>query len=681
MMKWLRKHTSLLLLIAFPYLAKPQTPDATIQLETIIESILEELGEETDAALIIEDLEEFAANPLNINATSRDQLSRLHLLDDIQIQKLLDYLEEFGPAVSVYELNTVDGFSPELLMRMEPFIWFGPVEEEPQSVSEMLKYGRHELLARTLGTVQKPRGYEEREDGTTPYEGNRARFYTRYRFQSGDNISAGITAEKDPGEAFFGGSNRQGFDFYSGHLSLKISSVVENVTVGDFVVRSGQGLVLWQGFSTMKSLNTLNISKTNQGIRPYTSTDENNFFRGISSTLKLGDAQVSLFYSQKNRDGNLAYNDSVGNYFTSLQTSGYHRTQSEIADKNSVNDLNAGVLASWRFQNLKIGATLFYRQFNMPFIRNDQLYNRFRFSGKENLVAGADYLYSKGKYQLFGEAAVSKSKGKAFLQGATAHLHDRIQFSGLFRHFDKNYHAMWATPFSEGSSAANETGLYFGTRILPVKFVTLSAYSDLYRSEWINFTTAGPSNGWDVFTQADFRLSRKVQFYLRYKNEEKEQKFTVNERYVDLPEQFRKSRLHFQYNPSEMFTLKTRVEHVFYKGMETENGWMVFQDVQVAPAKVPLNLSARIAWFNTESYNSRIYAYENDLLYTFAVPAFFGEGFRTYVNLKYKISEKAEIWFKLANTLQSGAESIGSSYNEIAGNQKTEVKFQLRLKM
>jgi hypothetical protein len=31
--------------------------------------------------------------------------------------------------------------------------------------------------------------------------------------------------------------------------------------------------------------------------------------------------------------------------------------------------------------------------------------------------------------------------------------------------------------------------------------------------------------------------------------------------------------------------------------------------------------------------------------------------------------------------LQSGAESIGSGYNEIAGNQKTELKFQLRLKM
>jgi len=108
---------------------------------------------------------------------------------------------------------------------------------------------------------------------------------------------------------------------------------------------------------------------------------------------------------------------------------------------------------------------------------------------------------------------------------------------------------------------------------------------------------------------------------------------------------------------------------------------MVFQDVQYSPVKIPLNLSARLAWFNTESYNSRIYAYENDLLYTFAVPAFFGKGFRGYLNLKYKISEKAEIWFKLANTWQSGAESISSGYNEIGGNQKTELKFQLRLKM
>ncbi|MFW5756870.1 MAG: hypothetical protein ACOCWK_09715, partial [Tangfeifania sp.] len=327
------------------------------------------------------------------------------------------------------------------------------------------------------------------------------------------------------------------------------------------------------------------------------------------------------------------------------------------------------------------GFTFLHRQFELPFVRSDQLYNRFRFSGDNNLVAGADYLFSKGKYQLFGEAAMSKSKGKAFIQGAVGHLHDRLQLAALFRHFDKNYHALWATPFAEGSWAENETGLYFGTRILPVKFVTLHAYSDFYRSKWIRFTTAGPSAGWEVFSQADFHFSEKIEFYLRYKNEIRDHKFKESGRYVNLPEQFRKSRIHLEYQLSETVKLKTRFEHVFYNGLESENGFMVFQDVQFSSVSVPLNFSARVAWFNTESYNSRIYAYENDLLYTFAIPAYFGKGFRTYLNLKYKISEKAEVWFKLANTLRNDVETISSGYSEISGNQKTEVKFQLRLKL
>lgn len=650
------------------------------QIEAVIESILENLGEETDATLIIEDLEGFASEPLNINTAGRNELSRLHLLNDIQIQKLIDYRIEFGPVYSIYELNAVDGFNPEILQKLEPFIWFGPVEEKPESLKEKLKYGRHEVLLRTLGIAQKPSGYKQRDDGTIPFEGNRFRYYSRYRFRA-DNISAGITAEKDPGEAFFAGSNKTGFDYYSAHISFKLSPVFENVTAGDFVVRAGQGLVLWQGYSFGKSVYALEISKTNQGIRPYTSTDENRFFRGLSTTLNFSGTRVGLFYSQKYSDANLAFNDSQGNYFTSLQTSGYHRTENEISDKNSVKDVNAGAIVSKQFTHLKLGFSFLYHHFEIPFIRVNQPYNRFRFSGKENLVAGADYLFSKGKYQLFGEAAISKSKGKAFIHGAVAHLHDQFQLSALFRHFDKNYHALWATPFAEGSTAENETGLYIGTRILPVKFVTLSAYSDFYRSKWIKYTTAGPSEGWEAFAQTDFHFSEKLEFYLRYKNEMRDHKFKQSGRYINQPEQFRKSRLHFQYLLNESVKLKTRFEHVFYSGLESENGYLVFQDVQFSPVSIPLDLSARVAWFHTESYNSRIYAYENDLLYTFSIPAYFGKGFRTYINLKYIFSDNVECWFKLANTLRRDVETLSSGYSEIDGNQKTEVKFQLRLKL
>ncbi len=680
-MKLVFKLIGLIILTGFTSVIQAQKSEAQKQLEAIIESIIEEQGDETNSNILIEDLEEYAINPLNINTATSNQLSRLHLMNDIQIYKLLEYRKALGPILSIYELNVVEGLDPEVLMRMEPFIWFGPIEQEPVNITKILKYGRHEMLLRSLGTVQMPRGNKEGEDGIVPYAGDRFRYYTRYRFQSGDNISAGITAEKDPGEAFFSGSNPYGFDFYSAHLSVKINPVIQNITMGDFIVRSGQGLVLWQGFSMNKSLYATDVFKTNQGIRPYTSTDENRFFRGAATSISIGDAKINFFISKKNSDGNLASADSLNKHFTSLQTSGYHRTKNEIADKNSITDLNAGALGNIMFRNLKLGAVFIYRKFNMPFLPAEQLYNKFNFRGTENFAGGIDYLFNKGKYLFFGESAISKSGGKAVLQGATAYLHDRIQLSLLFRHFNKNYHALWSAPFAENRFASNETGLYSGIRILPVKHITFSAYIDSYHFEWLKYTTAGPSNGWDVFSQVDYRPSERFQLYFRYKNKEKEKKFRIDEKNENHTEQFRKNRIHVQYIPSEIIALKTRIETVRYKGMKKENGIMIFQDAQVSPTRIPLNLSARIAWFNTDGYNSRIYAWENDLLYTFAIPAYYGDGYRLYINMKYKMNKNVEMWLKLANFFYNNAETIGSGYNEIQGNKKTELKFQIRLKL
>ncbi|MDD4109436.1 MAG: hypothetical protein PHH93_12025, partial [Prolixibacteraceae bacterium] len=491
----------------------------------------------------------------------------------------------------------------------------------------------------------------------------------------------GVTAEKDPGEDFFSGSNRNGFDFYSGHISMKISPLIENITVGDFIVRSGQGLVLWQGFSTGKSASVLNISKTGHGLRPYTSTDENCYFRGIATTLNRGNGQVTLFYSKNNRDANIVTADSGEQHFSSLQSSGYHRTESEIADKNSISDINTGIAANMHAENFKLGFTFNYRMFNLPYIPSTQLYNSFHFTGTKNCTAGMDYLLNRGKFRFFGEGAISKSKGKALLQGVISNLHDQLQFSLLFRHFDKHFHALWASAFSESARAANESGLFLGMRLLPFKYVTLSGYSDFYRSAWINYTTSAPSTGLEFQLQSDIKFSGKTKLYIRYKNKKKNKKSSHDMRYADNTEQYKKTRLHFQYNPFKLLTLKTRVENVIYEYAEKEYGWMIFQDAQISDAKIPVNLSVRLAWFNSDSYNSRIYAYENDLLYTFSIPAYFDEGIRTYLNLKYKISDNLELWFKLAHTQLKDAESISSGYNEILGNKKCEVKFQLRLKI
>ena len=439
-MKNLQKISFLLLLVSVSINLTAQ--NVSSQIENILESIIENLDEETDAAQILEDLEYFFENKININQASGTELSKLHLLNDIQIEKILNYIQQFGPAYSIFELNVIEELNPEILQKIEPFVSFGSEAAIPKTLSEKISTGKHEILIRTLGTLQKSDGYLERENGNAPFEGNRWRYYSRYRFQTSENLSFGITAEKDPGEAFFKGSNKNGFDYYSGHVSFKINPVFEKIIIGDFTVRTGQGLVLWQGYSFGKSVATTQIYKTNQGIRPFTSTDENRFFRGIASTVKLGKTEINWFYSQHKNDGNLIFTDSVPTHFTSLQTSGYHRTENEILDENAIRNRNFGAFASRFFNHLKIGITAHFQDFNYQLIKPEQSYNLYRFSGDKNYSFGTDYQFNKNKILLFGEAAVSKSQGRAFLQGLVVHLDDRFIYSAQFRKFGKNYHAL-----------------------------------------------------------------------------------------------------------------------------------------------------------------------------------------------------------------------------------------------
>lgn len=658
-----------------------QVNDAQYQIETLMEAASENFEEGNDASSVLNDLEDLLHNKLNINTASDQELSKLHLLNDLQIEKLILHREKYGQYYSLYDMNAVESLNPEVLKKMEPFISFGPTKEKSFNFREIFQYQKHELLLRTQGIVQEQAGYKPGKDGTIPFEGDMLRHYTRYKFTSGRNISAGFTAEKDPGEAFFSGTNKYGYDFYSAYLSIQPNLVIQNVTIGDYVVRGGQGLILWQGFSFGKSTNALSVSKLNQGIRPYTSADENKFFRGATTTLKIKKAMISIFISNKDLDGNKAGVDSIGHWITSLQSTGYHRTVNETEDKRSVNDFNAGALVNWHMHNLRLGAVVLYRQFEFPLLPADQPYNKFNFRGTINKTAGINYLFGKGKLQLSGEAAISASSGKAVVQGMELYLHDRIQVSTLFRHFNNNYHALWASPFCENSSAANETGFYIGTRILPARHFTITAYSDYYQSKWTKYTTTGPSQGSDVFIQTTFTPTPQFQVYLRIKNEVKDKKHVLNERYVNHPEGTTKTRLHCQSQPYEWLILRSRIEHIAYKGVEKEYGILLLQDTQFTPEKLPVNMTFRLAWFKTDSYNSRIYAYENDLLNVFSIPAYYGEGLRTYLNLKYRINPKIEIWFKLANLTQNGVDTMGSGYNKIKGNQKTELKFQMRFKL
>ena len=61
---------------------------------------------------------------------------------------------------------------------------------------------------------------------------------------------------------------------------------------------------------------------------------------------------------------------------------------------------------------------------------------------------------------------------------------------------------------------------------------------------------------------------------------------------------------------------------------------------------IPVSFWLRYAVFRTDDYDSRIYTWENDLLYTFSIPALYGSGSRFYIMAAWKITGRAELRFK-----------------------------------
>jgi hypothetical protein len=259
-----------------------------------------------------------------------------------------------------------------------------------------------------------------------------------------------------------------------------------------------------------------------------------------------------------------------------------------------------------------------------------------------------------------------------------ARLHDQLNLTVLFRHFDKNYHATWANAFAGNEKASNESGIYTGIKILPVTGITLSAYSDWFKSGWIRYSTMSPSQGNTSMIQGKLQISRNFSACIRLNTKVKDLKLDSVHLYINGRETRNNLRIHTIWDVNNQWSFRTRAELVLVRSPETEQGILLYQDVAWSPERIPVTGSFRLAWFSTSSYQTRLYAYENDLLYAFSFPALFGKGIRIYLNLHWKVSKVVDAWFKAGLTCFPQQEKTGSGYGETDGKCKTELKIQMR---
>lgn len=673
-----------------PYLCGAQVTDS---LNTTTEQQLENITEnnddqETEDDSYLQQLAQFQKNPINLNTADETLLKELRMLNPIQVQNMVSYREVLGALINIYELQAVPGWDIQTILKIKPYVTVSIGLSLRTTLRQRFRDGEHSVLLRVLQVVERSKGFIlDSTHSTNYYLGSPQRLMMRYKYTYKNLLQYGIVGEKDPGEQFFKGEQRNGFDFYSAHLFLRNLGMIKALALGDFTVNMGQGLTQWQSLAFKKGPDVLATKRQASVLRPYSSAGEINFHRGVGITVGKKNWEATVFGSLRNVDANFVADTSQSNdeFISSLQISGYHRTKSEVQDKNIQRQLAYGGNLAYTFRRWHIGVNGIQYSFKYPLKKDDQPYNRLALSGKSFGNYSVDYSYTFRNMHFFGEASTTDKKELAFVNGLLISTAANIDMSFFYRNIAPGYQSLNGNAFTESTFQTNEKGFFSGISIKPSSQWQIDAYADMYKFPGIKFRVNAPMAGSDYLIQVQYRPNKQFDAYTRFKRESKGINYNPGEAVIIpviyQPRQGWRTQVSYKISPS--VTLRNRIEIVWFdkKGSIAEQGFLIYGDVFYKPQQKRYSANMRLQYFETDGYNSRLYAYENDVLYSFSIPVFYDKGYRNYINLNYDITRKLTVWAKFGQTIYRDRKTVGSGLDEIGGNRKTEVKFQALYKL
>ncbi len=673
------------ILILFACVGLLSAQDIPLNIRNQIESFVEnnEL-DDVDLDQIYDRLSTYLQKPVDLNKVDSEDLAELLLFTPIQLAAFDSYRSEYGPIIAIEEIQSIQGFDLESAKILSQIAAVKMESNFHVPIHQMLYKGKNEIYTKWIRTIEKQRGFND--SLPTHYLGDPNKYAIRYKYNYENRLRYGFILEKDAGEQFFRGSNPLGFDYMSFHLYLKdYSYFLKDVAIGDFTISMGQGLISHNDFGAGKSAWVTNVRKGGRSIRPYSSVNENAFNRGVGVTIRpIKNVELTAFGSYVKRDGNISEvvddDGFVDIRFSSFTQSGYHRTALEILKENEIEEQKIGGILKYKTKDFHVGFNGMFQKFDTPLQRANSLANKFLFNGDQLTNLSFDYSFKIKNFFFFGETAHSLNSGFGNIHGILAGLDRKTSLVLLYRDFDPDYHALLPNAFGERASNNNERGIYLGLDVKINYQWRFRTYADLWRHDWLKFQTDSPTNGKEYIARLDFTIKRKLNIYSQYFHERKFDNSSTGERIDPVLAQI-KQRLRFNlnYNVNKSITLRSRAEFSWFKqNSKVSRGYLGYQDILFKSIDFPLQFTMRYAIFNTDDYDSRIYAYENDLIYEFYIPPFFYRGSRYYLNLRYRGIRNLMIEARYSRTYYDNQETVGSALNEIDGNTQTVVKAQIK---
>lgn len=682
-----------------------QTDSLLLYPDQALTNMLEDNTADDKNTGLIEYLESLSANPIDINKADPEELLEIPFLNTEQAVLILqfrDSISGFTHPAQLYSIGLLDSASAA---RILPFIKVVPLLPEKtahiQKPSEQSDEGNIDatqknaelqknadpkkkaeskkktelqnrggaqkrteehikaaplwsisLRSRMTYDLAESRGFSEDK-----YPGSRYKLYNRMRLGYGSRYQLGLLTEKDEGEKNIA-------DFTSLYFLIKNIGVFDQIIAGDFLYEFGEGLISWSPYGfTAGSDAVQTVQRHSRSVIPYSGSGESRFFRGAGFNGHYKSFGLSAFISANSYDASV---DSLTDIVTSIDIDGLHRTDSEIGKRNNLHSFSFGSEAS-------VG--IFDR------IRLSMLYMRTNFDhgltarGKTKKVFdnfSLAYQMTLSGYYFSGESSLYDG-----LLATVNSLRFNIspQLSGIFsvRRYPEGFIAHNSYCFGAGSGRTqNEEGIFSGIN-LKHSIGKFGLYIDIHRFPSATSDNPYPSKGNALYLDYEKRFPGKINFNLRYRSSQKE---VLSGNRIE-EKAARSVKADVLYEPAKNLRLQQRADLVFFDlGKTHQNGYAFHQSVKY-DIKTKAVLYARVVFFQTDSYDTRIYAYEYDLPGVVSNSALYGKGIRWFVMVNYKVLGDLVLSAKYSETYKPDEKSLGTGWDKITGNLDNRISIQI----
>ncbi len=530
-------------------------------------SSIEEIDED-----LLERMLYISGNPLKINNLSRAKLLSSGLFTQYQVASFLDYRDRYGDVLSYSELGALNGYNPNFVEALKPFI----------SLDSSRLPGQSRWEGNSIYNKLIARGFFKNDDEQfLPQYSYALRYSTdinqKYFFR------AGLVRSYDSKFHY-----PSAFTVTLAYQSKRLSFVL-----GDFNLRFGQGIALWNGMSLAGVSNVSSFLKKPTGLSLPSSFSSPAALTGIASDVSFRNFTLTTFVSMPK-----------------LRTYVY-KPPSKIDFKDFFTGLNLSYYGS-----------------------------RYRLAlTQANTITSIDAALCIRGVDIWGELAIDwLNFAPSSTLGVAAPIEDRFRIAGLIRYFSPKYKASYNGPVRTFSKPLDELGASLGmdfsyerTHIVNLALdyamrpSKLSSKSHLDASQF----KALLSYNWIINSEFDVSLrgASRLKFHsdahkITYRNE---------------------LRSDFGWERGCLGT-RLRLHGLWAKG---------FAILGYCEAKYKLNsfiCYLRQGIFKVDSWDDRIYVYERDLPGSFSVPAYYGRGVWTAFYMKYSIKTCLQLGFRAAYT-------------------------------